>query len=154
MKGVLPKLVRCAQRVRKRCRLSWLTNTALIYKPKCEGRGEVAGSQPMSTAVHRSPNKLQRSISIFNLWQCSLRRYNIFSCCFGCSRRPGTKCFLLTGHCFASFVPIAQKTGQAVVPLHLSLNMWLWAEPKPMINRFYPGARFPPRPGLKKIWNF
>ncbi len=27
----------------------------------------VAGSQPMSTAVHRSPNKLWRSNSIFNL---------------------------------------------------------------------------------------
>jgi hypothetical protein len=34
------------------------------------GWGEVAGSQPMSTAVtvHRSPNKLWRSNSIFNLW--------------------------------------------------------------------------------------
>ncbi len=30
-------------------------------------RGELQGSQPMSTAVHRSPNKLWRSISIFNL---------------------------------------------------------------------------------------
>jgi hypothetical protein len=30
--------------------------------------GGVAGSQPMSTAVHRSPNKLWRSNSIFNLW--------------------------------------------------------------------------------------
>jgi hypothetical protein len=32
------------------------------------GEGGVAGSQPMSTAVHRSPNKLWRSNSIFNLW--------------------------------------------------------------------------------------
>ncbi len=32
------------------------------------GRGGVAGSQPMSTAVHRSPNKLWISNSIFNLW--------------------------------------------------------------------------------------
>jgi hypothetical protein len=31
-------------------------------------RGGVAGSQLMSTAVHRSPNKLWRSNSIFNLW--------------------------------------------------------------------------------------
>jgi hypothetical protein len=33
-------------------------------------RGELrglSGSQPMSTAVHRSPNKLWRSNSIFNL---------------------------------------------------------------------------------------
>jgi hypothetical protein len=29
--------------------------------------GGVAGSLPMSTAVHRSPNKLWRSNSIFNL---------------------------------------------------------------------------------------
>ncbi len=36
---------------------------------KCGGRGGVAGSQPMSTAVHVtwSPNKLWRSASIFNL---------------------------------------------------------------------------------------
>ncbi len=32
------------------------------------GGGEVAGSQPMSTAVHRSPNKLWSSNSIYNLW--------------------------------------------------------------------------------------
>ncbi len=45
------------------------TNSALVYEPKCEERGGVAGSQPMSTAVHRSPNKLWRSNSIlFNLW--------------------------------------------------------------------------------------
>ncbi len=31
------------------------------------GRGGVAGSQLMSTAVHRKPNKLRRSNSIFNL---------------------------------------------------------------------------------------
>jgi hypothetical protein len=30
--------------------------------------GGVVGSQPISTAVHRSPNKLWRSNSIFNLW--------------------------------------------------------------------------------------
>ncbi len=52
--------------VTKRCRLSWLTNSTLVYEPKCGGRGGVAGSQPMSTAVHRCPNKLWRSDSIFN----------------------------------------------------------------------------------------
>jgi hypothetical protein len=36
----------------KRCCLSWLTNSAHVYEPKCGGRGEAAGSQPMSTAVH------------------------------------------------------------------------------------------------------
>ncbi len=35
--------------------LSWLTNSALAYEPKCGGRGGVAESQPMSTDVHRSP---------------------------------------------------------------------------------------------------
>ncbi len=49
------------QVVTKRCRLSWLTNSALVYEPKCERRGSCSGSQPMSTAVHRSPNKLWRS---------------------------------------------------------------------------------------------
>jgi hypothetical protein len=32
------------------------------------GEGGIYVSQPMSTAVHRSPNKLLRSNSIFNLW--------------------------------------------------------------------------------------
>jgi hypothetical protein len=38
--------------------------------PNAGGVGGVAGFQPMSTAVHRSPNKLWRSNSIFNLWLC------------------------------------------------------------------------------------
>ncbi len=54
--------------VTKRCRLSWLTNSALVHEPKCGGKGGILGSQQMSTAVHRSPNKLWRSNSIFNLW--------------------------------------------------------------------------------------
>jgi hypothetical protein len=41
------------QRVTKRCCLSWLTNSAFVYEPKCGGRG-VAGSQPMSTALHNA----------------------------------------------------------------------------------------------------
>jgi hypothetical protein len=32
-------------------------NSALVYEPKCGGGG-TSGSQPMGTAVHRSPNKL------------------------------------------------------------------------------------------------
>jgi hypothetical protein len=57
------------QGIKKRCRLFWMTNSALVYEPKCGGREGVAGSQgqPMSTAVHRSQNKLWRSNSIFNL---------------------------------------------------------------------------------------
>jgi hypothetical protein len=40
-----------ARESKKRCRLSWLTNSALVYEPKCGGRGGVSGSQSMSTAV-------------------------------------------------------------------------------------------------------
>ncbi len=40
--------------------------------PSARGGG-VAGSQPISTAVHRSPNKLWRSNSIFNLWLQRIR---------------------------------------------------------------------------------
>ncbi len=58
------------QGVTKRCRISWLTNSALVYEPKCGG-GDVAGSQPMSTALPRSPNKLWRSNSIFYKVYCS-----------------------------------------------------------------------------------
>ncbi len=40
------------QGVTKRCRLSWLTNSALVYdEPKGGGKG-YAGSQPMSADVH------------------------------------------------------------------------------------------------------
>jgi hypothetical protein len=38
--------------------ISWLTNNALVNDPNCGGGRGVAGSQPMSTAVHKSPNKL------------------------------------------------------------------------------------------------
>jgi hypothetical protein len=47
--------------VTKICRLSWLTNSALVYEPKYlvirggVGGGGVVGSQPMSTAVHMEP---------------------------------------------------------------------------------------------------
>ncbi len=44
-------LLSYSQGVTKRCRLSLLTNSALVYDPNCGGGG-VAGSQPMSTAVH------------------------------------------------------------------------------------------------------
>ncbi len=37
------------QGVTKRYRLSWLTNSALLYEPNCGGGGGGAGSQPMST---------------------------------------------------------------------------------------------------------
>ncbi len=40
------------QGVTKRCRLSLLTNSALIYESQCGGMGGSWGAQPMSTAVH------------------------------------------------------------------------------------------------------
>ncbi len=61
-------LIRYYQGVTKRCRLSCLTYSALVNEPKCGGRGGVAGSQPMSTGVHRSQKKHWRSNSVFNLW--------------------------------------------------------------------------------------
>jgi hypothetical protein len=47
--------------VTKKCRLSLLTNSALVYEPKCRGRGGVAGSHLYTGA------QLWRSNSIFNL---------------------------------------------------------------------------------------
>ncbi len=61
----------CSKGVTKRCLLSWLTNSAVAYETKCGG-GELRGSQPRSTAIHRSPNKLWRFNTIFNLWLHSL----------------------------------------------------------------------------------
>jgi hypothetical protein len=39
------------QGVTKRCRLSLLTNSALVYESQCEGMGRGGRSQPMITAV-------------------------------------------------------------------------------------------------------
>ncbi len=78
--GQIESDLHCKLGVTKRCRLSWLTNSALVYESKCRRRGGgVAGSQPMSTAnyfmstaVHMgaqiNPNKLWSSNSVFNLW--------------------------------------------------------------------------------------
>ncbi len=77
----------------KRCRLSWLTNSALVYEPKC---GEVPGPQPMSTTVHRSPNKLERSNFIFNLYGIGstpfFRYWNVISSPTDVS--PNEKCWM------------------------------------------------------------
>ncbi len=64
------EMMRYSQGVTKRCRLSQLTNGALINEPYNRRRWGVAGYQPINTAVHRSPNKLWRSTvtsCIFNL---------------------------------------------------------------------------------------
>ncbi len=68
----LPVLYR--QGETRRCRLSWLTNSALVYEPKYRGRGERGEGElwGLSQWVHYSPNKLWRCNSIFNL--CLERR--------------------------------------------------------------------------------
>ncbi len=45
----------------KKCRISWLTNSAFVYGPTA-GEGWNCGG------LHRSPSKLGRSNSIFNIW--------------------------------------------------------------------------------------
>jgi hypothetical protein len=54
-----------------------------FMRPNAQMRGEgVAGPQPMSTAVHWSPNKFWRSNSIFTQWQ----RFSdlVFNCISWC----------------------------------------------------------------------
>jgi len=52
-----------SQGVTKRCRLSWLTISALVYEPKCGGgRGGVVESQLMSTAVYM---ELKKTLEIY-----------------------------------------------------------------------------------------
>ncbi len=57
------------QGVTKRCRLFWLTNSALVYDPKCGGGGRGCGASANKYSYVRtwSPNKLWRSNYIFNL---------------------------------------------------------------------------------------
>jgi hypothetical protein len=68
------------QGVTKRCRLPWLTTViASSYMRSIAGggKGGVAGSQPMRKAVHRSPNKLWRSNSIFTLYGGKAERVGV-----------------------------------------------------------------------------
>ncbi len=44
------------QGVTKRCRLSWLTNSAIVYEPKCGGRG-LRGLSQRVQLCSQSPNK-------------------------------------------------------------------------------------------------
>ncbi len=59
-------LVKC-RGVTKRCRLSWLTHSALVYAPK-RWRGGGAVVRAWVQLCTWSPNKLWRSNSIFNMW--------------------------------------------------------------------------------------
>ncbi len=53
------------QGVTKRCRLSWLTTSGLVYEPKCGGG--LRGLSLSQWVQHMEPNKLWRSNSTFNL---------------------------------------------------------------------------------------
>jgi hypothetical protein len=59
-----PESLCCTQGVTKRCRLSWLTNSALGYEFKCWGMGGVGGPQPMSAAArtHKIHIRVQRGL--------------------------------------------------------------------------------------------
>ncbi len=52
-KSTISHCVNSAPGITERRRLSWLTNSALVYEPKC-GRG-LEGSQPLITAVNMEP---------------------------------------------------------------------------------------------------
>jgi|688.fasta_scaffold651881_1 hypothetical protein len=60
----------------KRCRLSWLINSALVYEPTCGGRGELRGLIQWVHLCTWIPNKIKRSNCIFYLFfsrtQCTL----------------------------------------------------------------------------------
>ncbi len=47
--------------------MSILADLSLAMSPNAGGEWELQGSQPMNTAVHRSPSKLRRSNFILNL---------------------------------------------------------------------------------------
>ncbi len=74
------------QAVTKRCHLSWLTNSALVYEPLCRGGGGLRDLSQWEQLCTWSPNKLWRSYSIFNIWKwqscgcasfCRMRLLNV-----------------------------------------------------------------------------
>jgi len=71
----LKNAIRCCQVVTKRCRLSWLTNSPLVYEPKCLGRGWLRCLSQWVQLCTWIPNKLRKSNSILNL--SGGRMYNI-----------------------------------------------------------------------------
>ncbi len=69
------------QGVTKRCRLSFLTNSALVIRVQMRGeRGSSGVSANEFSCAHHvtwSQNKLWRSTSIFNLWPNSTLQYSL-----------------------------------------------------------------------------
>ncbi len=93
-----------------------LTNSALVYEPKCGGRGRVAWSQPMSTALYRSPNQLWRSNSILNLWVYHFPLPVVWTCSgypFQHPKWPACHCYLST----VISQPTEYTEGQAFFPV-------------------------------------
>ncbi len=70
-----PKVTKSRELQRDVVYLGW--PIAPSYESKCGGREGVGGSQPISTAVHRSPNKLWRSNSTFNLCQAAYASFTV-----------------------------------------------------------------------------
>ncbi len=76
--GILSLQCSCVQGVTQRCRLSLLTNSALVIESKSKGRegvgccGVSANEYSCARHVTWSTNKLWRSTSIFNLWLCRM----------------------------------------------------------------------------------
>ncbi len=67
----------------KRCGLSWLTNSALVIRVQMRGRDGVAGSQPMSTAVHIMWHGAQKNFwdlppYLTYAWELQIRRNPYF----------------------------------------------------------------------------
>ncbi len=50
--GIFPLKKHAKQGVTKRCRLSWLTNSALVYEPKCGGGGGCGVSANEYSCAH------------------------------------------------------------------------------------------------------
>jgi hypothetical protein len=68
--------------------LGWLTNSALVYEPKCGESGGGLGAQPILYHVLLytwCPNKLWRSYSIFNLWSKISLMVGLITCLHCCS---------------------------------------------------------------------
>ncbi len=66
--SVTIRILKCKdQGVTKRCRLSWLTNSVLVYEPKSGGVGGLQGLCQWVQLCTWSPNKLWRCNFIFNL---------------------------------------------------------------------------------------
>ncbi len=58
--------------VTKRCRLSWLTNSTLVYEPKCGGGGELRVLSQWVQLYSWSPHKFLKSNSFLILWRPGL----------------------------------------------------------------------------------